>query len=204
MMHPDTELRYINEKIGFGVFAVKRIPKGTITWVLDDFDRRFTEERIAALDEIRRTYFLKYAYRNQQGEYILCWDNGKYINHSFHANCVGTAYELELAARDIEEGEQLTSDYGTLNVDEPFDCDQEEGSLRLRVMPDDLLNFADVWDKLATEAFTQFNQVEQPLQYLIKQEFIQKIEGITQQGEPIDTIAQFHYTRRESIPSDQS
>lgn len=195
MLHPDTELRYINEKIGFGVFAVKAIPKGTITWVLDDFDRHFTEDHIATLDQLRQDYFLKYSYRNQKGQYILCWDNGKYINHSFHANCVGTAYELELAARDIQAGEQLTSDYGTLNVDEPFQCEKEDGSIRQIVMPDDLLKFADYWDTLAADAFTQFNQVEQPLKYLIKQQFLQKIEGITLRGEPLDTIAQFHYSR---------
>lgn len=195
LLHPDTELRYINDEIGFGVFAVKRIPKGTITWVLDDFDRHFSEDQVATLDQLRQDYFLKYAYRNQKGQYILCWDHGKYINHSFHANCVGTAYELELAARDIEAGEQLTSDYGTLNVDEPFDCEQEEGSSRQRVFPDDLLHFADHWDKLAADAFTQFNKVEQPLQYLVKQEFMEKIEGITLRGEPLDSIKQFHYFR---------
>jgi len=196
MLHPDTELRYINERIGFGVFAVRRIPKGTITWVLDDLDRHFTEEEIGALDPLRREYFLKYSYRNQRGEYILCWDHGKYINHSFHANCVGTAYELELAARDIEAGEQLTSDYGTLNVDEPFDCDVEEGSSRVRVMPDDLLHYAEVWDRMAVEAFARFNHVEQPLKHLIKQEFHPKIEGITLRGERLDSIATFYYSGR--------
>lgn len=196
MLHPDTELRYINDRIGFGVFAVKRIPKGTVTWVLDELDRHFSKEEIDALDEQRRDYFLKYSYRNQHGQYILCWDNGKYINHSFHANCVGTAYELELAARDIEAGEQLTSDYGTLNVDEPFDCDREEGTSRTRVMPDDLLRFAGHWDALAAEAFGHFNRVEQPLKHLIKPEFLPKIEGITQRGEPLDTIAAFFYSGR--------
>ena len=196
MLHPDTELRFINERIGFGVFAVRRIPKGTITWVLDDLDRHFTEEEIGALDPLRREYFLKYSYRNQRGEYILCWDHGKYINHSFHANCVGTAYELELAARDIEAGEQLTSDYGTLNVDEPFDCDVEEGSSRVRVLPDDLLHYAEVWDRMAAEAFARFNHVEQPLKHLIKQEFHPKIEGITLRGERLDSIAAFYYSGR--------
>ena len=196
MLHPDTELRYIDETIGFGVFARKRIPKGTITWALDELDRHFTEEDVAALDELRRNCFLKYSYRDQRGLYILCWDYGKYINHSFHANCVGTAYELELAARDIEAGEQLTSDYGTLNVDEPFDCLPEEGSSRLVVMPDDLLCYAETWDRLAADAFARFNEVEQPLKHLIKPEFARKIEGITTRGEPLDSIASFHYAGR--------
>ncbi len=196
MLHPDTELRYIDETIGVGVFATKRIPKGTITWALDDLDRHFGEEDVRALDELRRNCFLKYSYRNQRGQYILCWDYGKYINHSFHANCVGTAYELELAARDIEAGEQLTSDYGTLNVDEPFDCLPEEGSRRARVLPDDLLRYAERWDALAADAFTRFLQVDQPLLHLVKPEFAHKIEGIARRGEPLDSIASFYYAGR--------
>jgi SET domain-containing protein len=197
MLHPDTELRYIDETIGVGVFATKRIPKGTITWALDDLDRHFGEEDVMALDELRRNCFLKYSYRNQRGQYILCWDYGKYINHSFDANCVGTAYELELAARDIEAGEQLTSDYGTLNVDEPFHCLPEEGSRRERVMPDDLLRYADRWDALAADAFARFRHVEQPLLHLVKPEFASKIEGITRRGEPLDSIASFYYAGRK-------
>lgn len=33
MIHPDTELRFINPEIGYGVFATQFIPRGTITWV---------------------------------------------------------------------------------------------------------------------------------------------------------------------------
>jgi hypothetical protein len=52
MIHPDTELRFINEKIGHGVVATKFIPKGTITWVLDKLDRVFTSIRTATLRAI--------------------------------------------------------------------------------------------------------------------------------------------------------
>ena len=31
MIHPDTELRFINNVVGYGVVAKKLIPKGTIT-----------------------------------------------------------------------------------------------------------------------------------------------------------------------------
>ncbi|MHC5084588.1 MAG: SET domain-containing protein, partial [Planctomycetota bacterium] len=33
MIHPDTELRKVNETIGYGVFATRHIPKGTILYV---------------------------------------------------------------------------------------------------------------------------------------------------------------------------
>ena len=38
MIHPDTELQFINDKIGYGVVATKLIPKGSITWALDKLD----------------------------------------------------------------------------------------------------------------------------------------------------------------------
>lgn len=36
MIHPDTEVRFINPEKGYGLVATKFIPKGTITWVQDD------------------------------------------------------------------------------------------------------------------------------------------------------------------------
>jgi uncharacterized protein len=46
MLHPHTELRFISETMGSGVFAARLIPKGTITWVRDDFDQAFTVEQV--------------------------------------------------------------------------------------------------------------------------------------------------------------
>jgi hypothetical protein len=42
MLHPDTELRFVNRTIGYGVFATRMIPRGTITWVRDRLDQAFT------------------------------------------------------------------------------------------------------------------------------------------------------------------
>src|SRR6202790_758773 len=88
MMHPHTELRYINDLIGFGVFANKFIPKGPLAWALDDLDQILDPSVVDALDDDRKAFVLKYSYRNQYGKYILCWDNGRFVNHSFHANCI--------------------------------------------------------------------------------------------------------------------
>lgn len=188
MMHPDTELRFVSDEIGVGVFATKFIPKGTIVWILDDLDMILDEEYVESLEEARREIIYKYAYQNNEGQYILCWDLGRYVNHSFHPNCVATAYEFELAARDIYPGEQLTCDYATLGDDEPFDCVPEEGTFRTRVMPDDYLYFYQEWDEMAKEAFQCFNLVEQPLKHLIKQEFIDKVKAVAEGREPLDTV----------------
>lgn len=187
-MHPDTELRYINDEIGYGVFATKIIPKGTIVWALDDLDQVLDPEYVERLDSLRKQDVRKYSFKNQLGKYILCWDKGRFVNHSFHASCVGTMYDLELAARDIHPGEELTDDYGTLNVDEPFDCFPEEGASRKRVMPDDLLHYYRIWDEIAADAFMHFNQVEQPLMHLIRPEHREKVLAIAEKREALDSI----------------
>ena len=35
MIHSDTELRPVNAVVGLGVFATRRLPRGTVTWVRD-------------------------------------------------------------------------------------------------------------------------------------------------------------------------
>lgn len=196
MMHPDTELRYINDVIGYGVFATRFIPKGTIVWALDDLDQVLDPSFVERLDPLRKQDVLKYSFKNQHGQYILCWDKARYVNHSFHATCVGTMYDLELAARDIHPGEELTDDYGTLNLDEPFACMPEEGTTRSWVMPDDLLHYHQQWDESAKEAFRHFDRVEQPLKHLIRPEHRGKIRAIVEQRAELDSIRHL-YSQKE-------
>lgn len=188
MMHPDTELRFVSDEIGLGVFATKFIPKGTIVWVLDELDMILDEEYVESLDPLRKAIVYKYAYQDDQSKYVLCWDHARYMNHSFHPNCVSTVYELELASRHIFPGEQLTCDYATLGLDEPFDCVREEGTFRNRVMPDDYLYFSQDWDEMAREAFKHVNHVVQPLRHLIRAEFIDKVNAIAEGREEMDSF----------------
>jgi hypothetical protein len=106
-------------------------------------------------------------------------------------------YDLELAARDIYPGEELTDDYGTLNLDEPFDCFPEAGTDRSRVMPDDLLRYHRHWDRIAEEAFRCFPRVDQPLRHLIRPQHQEKIRAIVEQRESIDSLVHL-YCRPQS------
>lgn len=203
MMHPDTELRYINDEIGYGVFATKLIPKGTIVWVQDDLDQVLDPAFVEKLDPLRKQDVLKYSFKNQFGQYILCWDKARFVNHSFHPTCVATMYDLELAARDILPGEELTDDYGTLNLDEPFDCLPEPGATRSRVMPDDLLRYYREWDEIAAAAFERFNQVEQPLLHLVQPNHLQTIRGITEQRRSLDSIISLYCQSQSQCSKEQ-
>lgn len=188
MMHPNTELRFVSEDVGLGVFATTFIPQGTIVWILDDLDIILEEDYVDSLDEIRQEIVYKYSYQNNEGQYILCWDHSRYMNHSFHPNCIATAYEFELAARDIYPGEQVTCDYGTMGEDEDFECVPEENTVRTKVKADDYLSLYLEWDEMAKQAFTHFNTVEQPLKHLISKEFIDKVNAVASGREPLDSI----------------
>ena len=68
------------------------------------------------------------------------------------SNCLTTAYDFEIAIRDIFPGEQLTDDYGYLNINTPFYA-YDEGLERKVVYPDDLLRYYEDWDKTLGRTF---------------------------------------------------
>lgn len=193
MIHPDTELRFISKEIGYGVVATKLIPKGTITWAMDKLDRTFDEAMYNTFEEVYKEILDKYCYRDNKGRYVLCWDISRYVNHSFNSSCVSTCYDFEIAVRDIHPGEELTDDYGYLNVSEPFECMKEEGSERTIVYPDDLLNFHGVWDAKVLAAFPFFNKVDQPLLKFLQPENAEKALLIAQGKKQLDSILNCYY-----------
>ena len=202
MIHPGTELRFISDLIGYGVFATQLIPKGTIVWALDSLDQRFSADQVAQCDPILRERMLKYCYRDEMGQYILCWDSARYVNHSFNSSCIATPYKFELAARDILPGEELTDDYGYFNLDRPFYCLPEAGTYRRVIFPEDFLTDYPLWDCKAAEAFCYLTQVAQPLKHLVAPCYWDKITAITAGTATIDSMLTCYYdrdTRAESV-----
>lgn len=193
MMHPHTELRFIDESIGYGVFATQFIPKGTITWILDELDQRFDETYVMSLDLLLRDRLLKYCFRDEYGQYILCWDIARYVNHSFNSTLIATPYKFELAARDILPGDEITDDYGYFNLDKPFSCLPEPNTTRTKVMPDDMLHYYPEWDRQASEAMQHFNSVKQPLKHLIDPAHREKVKSIADGKAAIDSILTCYY-----------
>lgn len=194
MIHPHTELRFISHEVGYGVVATQFIPKGTITWAYDQLDRTFSPAQVSQMDEIYKQILQKYCYRDSKGNHVLCWDISRFVNHSFNSNCISTAYNFELAVRDIYPGEELTDDYGYLNCQEPFVCLPEPNTSRTCVMPDDLLHFHQDWDTKLKSSFSYFNRVNQPLAFLIEPGFRYKVEAIASGVEAMDSILNCYYS----------
>jgi len=193
MIHPKTELKFINEVVGYGVVATSFIPAGTITWVLDKFDREFSPKEVEKLEPIYQNILETYTYRNNKGNFVLCWDLGRFVNHSFNSNCLTTAYDFEIAIRDIHPGEQLTDDYGYLNISEPFKG-IDEGTKRKTVYPDDLVKYYKVWDKKIEKVFGKITEHDQPLKAFINDSLWLKIEDVIKGKQPLDSILKNYYS----------
>ncbi|MCB1324809.1 MAG: SET domain-containing protein [Leptospiraceae bacterium] len=191
-MHPSTCLRLSSEEIGLGVFATKFIPRGTITWILDPLDRVFPPQEVAWMQEYNPEIIDRYCYRDARGDYVLCWDLARYVNHSFRPSCFLTPYQFEVAIRDIEPGEELTSDYGYLNVSEPFYA-ADEGTERTVVYPDDLARHAPEWDRLVLSVLPSVLEVPQPFRTLVPQATWDELALVCRGERPMPSLAAFCY-----------
>jgi hypothetical protein len=200
MIHPFTELKFISEQKGYGVVAKQFIPKGTITWVQDSLDMVFDEKKLADLGPNYAPTIDIYSFRDNQGNFVLCWDLAKYVNHSFNSNCLTTPYNFEIAIRDIYSGEELTEDYGYLNITEPFEA-MPEGGTRTVVYPDDLLRYHQIWDDKIAEAMPFLNYVNQPLMTFIDQETQDKLRAILAGKLVMESILTCYYNPQQTANS---
>ena len=199
MIHPHTELKYISPEMGHGVVATQFIPAGTITWTQDQLDRVFTPEEFNHLDKLYQNILDVYSFKNNKGNLVLCWDNGRYVNHSFNSNCLSTAYDFEIAIRDIKAGEQLTDDYGYLNISYPF-RGIDEGTRRKVVYPNDLIKYYNVWDNKIKKVFPKILTVEQPLKGVIEPSIWGMIGKITQGDQLLESILSNYYNDENYLP----
>ncbi len=197
MLHPDTELRKVNDQIGYGVFATKPIPKGTITWALDPLDQILGTELDQCLARRYGDSLLHYTWVNAHGKRILCWDFGRFMNHSCDANSYGPGgCEFEIAVRDIAVGEELTSDYGTLNLDVPMSCACGASLCRGVVQSEDLEAIAPACDAHIREAFPHVGRVSQPLWQWV-QEQAGVLEEMIHNPASIPSVLQHQWLPRE-------
>lgn len=197
MIHPKTEVRFISKEKGHGVVATAFIPKGTITWIGDPLDQVFTSREVETMHPVFRDIIDTYAFRDNKGDFVLCWDHSRFVNHSFNSNCLSTAYNFELAVRDIYAGEELTNDYGYLNLTEPFECLPEPGTNRRKVMPDDLVHFHQDWDIQLIDAFKTFGRVSQPLAKFIEPQYTDKVNLVAIGRAEMDSILNCYYDERK-------
>jgi hypothetical protein len=170
VIHPDTELRFINRAIGYGIFATKLIPKGTVVWTMCGLDRQYTPQQAAEIDPIHYHHLLEYSYVDAVGNLIFCWDHGRYLNHSCNPTNIdlGSA-DISMARRDILPGEQITCDYGLFNILVDLECHCGVADCRGVIRGDDLLVYGDLLQAQTQEVLPFAAQVKQFLYPFIRE-----------------------------------
>ena len=102
---------------GMGCFAGEPVKKGCVVWRFDPrMDLLIPIAEVEALPVPAREFLEIYGYTVERdgGRYVvLCGDHSRHMNHSDDPNLLegGDENELNIAARDIMEGEELTCDY---------------------------------------------------------------------------------------------
>jgi SET domain-containing protein len=107
---------------GLGCFAAERISKGQEVWVFDPrIDIRLPHQTLHELPEAAREFFDIYGYVELvEGQKVvtLCGDFARHMNHADTPNVVTLQDpSVFIAARDIEEDEELTCDYNQFSLE---------------------------------------------------------------------------------------
>ena len=197
MIHPETELRFVNKDVGYGVFATNLLPKGTILYVRDKLDIVLTPKQYKTLDLKHQDIAEKYSYIDKYGNRILSWDNAKYINHRCDCNSMSTGYGFEIAIRDIEQDEEITDEYGLFNLEYPLDVSCDCHNCRRTLLPDDADIHLNEWDAIVQGALKYVLDVHQPLWDVLSTGTIKTLTGYLVGNEPYVSIEELRYRPME-------
>ncbi|NJN25959.1 MAG: SET domain-containing protein [Cyclobacteriaceae bacterium] len=163
MIHPKTELKFISDQVGYGVFATEDIPEGTIVYVKDSLELVITPSDFRSQTSEMKEVIEKYSYIDENGNRIISWDFAKYVNHCCNCNTMSTGYGFEIAIRDIKKGEEITDEYGLFNLQEEMDLLCGEACCRKKVAPSDFDTYYKQWDQIIKKSILKLFEVDQPL-----------------------------------------
>ncbi len=177
MIHPHTRIQFINDEMGYGVFATQFIPKGTITYVKDSMELEISPSDFSRHSPAMQEQIEKYSYIDERGVRIVSWDFAKYVNHCCDCNTMSTGYGFEIAIRDIHPGEEITDEYGIFNMENEMMLECKRPNCRGLVSAADLDRYYPKWDAALVEALHLFPKEEQPLAPFLDENTLNDLEG---------------------------
>jgi hypothetical protein len=177
MIHPNTTIRYINDEIGYGVFATQFLPKGTIVYVKDELEVEVSPEQYQQLPPTLRQTVDKYSFIDENGYRIVSWDFAKYVNHCCNCNTMSTGYGFEIAIRDIQAGEEITDEYGMFNMESEMYVQCKFENCRGRIRASDIDSYHAQWDELVFAAMLDLGKIDQDLLPILSPETRQELEA---------------------------
>jgi SET domain-containing protein len=199
MIHPHTEIRHISDLIGYGVFATRFIPKGTITYIKDPLEIDISPDMYASLPTDVQVQAEKYSFIDERGHRIMSWDFAKFVNHCCDCNTMSTGYGFEVAIRDIQAGEELTDEYGLFNLEHEFPITCTKSGCRMKLTPADISIYADKWDVQLKEALMSFRNVAQPLGHLMDTDTAQRLQRFWKDASQYVSVRNLMYVRAERM-----
>jgi len=100
----------------------------------------------------------------------MSWDIAKYVNHSCEPNTMSTGYGFEIAIRDIAKGDQITDEYGLLNIQNEIPLACRCQNCRKVLRPTDIDTYYPIWDTIIKDALKNIQKVPQPLWPLLEEQ----------------------------------
>lgn len=180
MMHPDSKAEFVDEQRGTRVISTCSIPKGTLVWIPGETDQVFSVQQVSVMPEDRKAYLAEYSYLTNAGTYIVSNDMSRFVNHSCNANSLSVAgLEISIAVRDIQEGEEISEEYGLYYANGGFEtCTCGSPDCRQKITKDDVWRYGDDWDRKIEAGFKLLPTVKQPLWEYITPSTRKMIESI--------------------------
>lgn len=192
MIHPHTQVRHINDEMGYGVFATRFIPKGTIVYAKDPMEIEVSPEKFNQLQADMQQIVEKYSYIDERGFRIVSWDLAKYVNHCCNCNTMSSGYGFEIAIRDIQPGEEITDEYGMFNFGYQMELSCSTPGCRKKVTGRDLEVYYKEWDEKVKDALLRFNEVEQPLVQLLDEQTLREVKDFLATGSNYRSVLALH------------
>jgi hypothetical protein len=199
MIHPKTELKFINETVGYGVFATESIPEGTIVYVKDSLELVVSPTDYLLHNAEMQEVIEKYSYIDEQGNRIISWDFAKYVNHCCNCNTISTGYGFEIAIRDIAAGEQITDEYGIFNLEKEMSLVCGVSGCRKTIRPDDFDRYYQQWDEKIKKSISLLFSVEQPLMPFIDEETRHELDGFFAKPEQYKSVYALRHKEKAPI-----
>jgi hypothetical protein len=195
MIHPSTELRHINDTIGYGVFATAFIPEGTIVYIKDGLELSISQTEYAQHIPEMQDIIEKYSYIDENGNRILSWDFGRFVNHCCNCNTMSTGYGFEIAIRDIHPGEEITDEYGIFNLESEMYLSCKHGICRGVVHPSDFDKYYPKWDKILKKSLSQVMEVTQPLMVFVDKETQKQLHNFLREPSTYKSVYSLRYKK---------
>jgi len=97
---------------GMGIFAGEFVPKGTIIYYHSSEDNHLLKTEFLSLSDEEKERIYKFGVEDEGGNWVVTDGDA---NHSCDANILSLFVDgiyCDIAARDIQAGEEVTIDYG--------------------------------------------------------------------------------------------